>query len=416
MSKAETREKQNFSLNKDKQIIYVWNYLEWGGAQTYFLGLIRVVKEIYQVKVILPAKSDKKILRYLAADNLEYDFYEGNLFPTEAATFRQKIRRRVNDLSANYKLAKRLSAEDLQNSAIQIDAAPWAAFFLLVFLLAKTDVFVTLHTAIPAISSLRRKTWSWKLSVLSLFRNFHLNASNEDVKKSLSPLVSAAQYEKITVIYSSFSAEQFEKALENPPHKHSIAVKYQFPADKTWVCCVGQFIERKGCWIYLEAIKILQNRRSDVFFFWLGTKPLTIQIEERIAEYGLNQEFKFLSAEDIGAARADLLTLWNTADIFALPSSQEGLPMALIEAMALGKACIASDINAVPEVIEEGKNGLLIKSGSAKELAEAVEKLVNDPKQRAALGENAMNTVFKNFEERVIGRKMLELYKTAFSE
>lgn len=405
---------QTSSDDRRKQIIYVWNYLEWGGAQTYLLGLMRAVSHAYRVRVILPAKSQEKIIRYLETDRLSYAFFDGNVDLSAAPSLWRKIKRRVNDLSANYKLAKKLRNENLRKTAIQIDVAPWSGFGLLLYLVSKTKVFVTLHTAIPSISRWRKILWKVKTAILLKSGNFHLNVSNQDVKKSLRSLLSESQYQAVNVIYSSFSREQFEKSLVNAPTRNEIAEKYNFPADKIWVGSVGQFIDRKGCWVLLEALKILQQQRDDLFFGWLGTAELDAPTRDKISAHDLKDGFRFLSADEIGAARSDLLTLWNGFDIFALPSFHEGLPMALVEAMALGKACIASAVNAIPEVIVDNENGILVKAGDAAELAAAIARLADDSVLRKRLGENARRTVDENFEERTVGRKMLELYEASF--
>ena len=404
------KKRQNLSDDHPVQILFVWNYLEWGGVQTYFLGLMRSVSQKYSVKSVLPNGSDKKILAYLEANNVGYDFFEGKLDSAPAVTVIQKIKRRYNDFKTNFSLAKHLSKYDLTNSAVQIDAAPWMSFALLFYLAAKTEVFVTLHTALPEISFLRRMWWKLKLAILNRFESFHLNASNFDVKKSLRSLVNESRYRQIEIVYSSFNSREIEKILIDGANKREVSEKYDLPESKIWVCNVGQFIERKGCWVLLEAIEILQKQRDDLFFLWLGTSPLDQNTVEKIAKYNLNGDFRFLSANEIGTQRSDLLTLWNANDIFVLPSLEEGLPMALIEAMALGKPCIASDINAIPEAVKHLETGILLKPGNAAELARAIESLAEDSGLRVKLRENARKSVFENFEEKITGQKMLRLY------
>ena len=374
---------------------------------------MRAVAQQYRVKSILPHGSDEKIIRYLEENNFEYEFFEGRIDLGEAKTFRQKIKRRLNDFSANYSLAKYLSRFDLINSAIQIDAAPWNNFALILYLVLKANVFITLHTAVSPISRWRKIIWKTKLAILNRFENFHLNASNLDVRKSLRPFLSEADYQRVNVIYSSFNKREIQEIFNDDITGRDFAGKYNFPIDKIWICNVGQFIERKGCWVFLEAIKNIQSRRSDLFFFWLGTAAPDYRTLEKINEYNLGDTFRLLSAEEIGSKRKDLLTIWKASDIFVLPSFQEGLPMALIEAMALGKACIASDINAIPEALEHLVNGILITAGDAEKLAAAIEKLADDSELRRILGENAKESVFENFEEQITGQEMLKLYEEA---
>ena len=399
-----------YSKDKLKTIFFVWNYLEWGGVQIYFLGLMRSVSQKYNVKVILPKGSDRKILDYLEANNVEYDFFEGKMDGSKAETVSQRIKRRLNDFQVNLSLAKHLSKYDLKNSIVQIDVAPWAGFVLLLYLTLKTDVFVTFHTALPEISTIRNVLWKIKFAVLTAFSRFHLAASNLDVRNSLRRFVNEERFKKIEIIYSSINVSEIEQALKENKTRLEIAEKYNLPAEKIWICNVAQFIERKGCWVFLEAAQTLKKTRNDLFFFWLGTSPLTEVTRASVEKFNLQEEFRFFSADEIGARRSDLLTLWQAADLFVLPSFQEGLPVALIEAMALGKACIASRVNAIPEAIKHLETGILVDAGNSGKLALAIGKLADDRELQEKLGENAQRVVLENFEEQVTGQKMLRLY------
>jgi len=408
--------KQNKNFNSVKSapqnIFFVWNYLQWGGAQIYFLALMRSIAGKFTVKAVLPNGSDKKLLQYLDANGIEYDFYEGSMDSSKAESIGRRIERRWNDFVANLSLAKHLSRYDLKNSIVQIDVAPWAGFALLFYLICRTNVFVTFHTAIPELSFLRRLLWKTKFAILTASRRFQIAASNLDVKKSLRPFVGESRYRQIQIVYSSVNAEEIKKVLDESKPRREISEKYNFPLEKTWVCNVAQFIERKGCWVFLEAIEMLCKQRNDLFFYWLGTAPLTEEIREGMGKYDLKDNFRYLAGNEIGDSRHDLLTLLKASDLFVLPSFQEGLPVALIEAMALGKACVASRINAIPEAVEHSETGVLVEAGNAEKLAEAIGALADDKSLQKKLGENAQRTALENFEEKVIGQKMLRLYES----
>ena len=395
-----------------QNIFFVWNYLQWGGAQIYFLALMRNVAGEFAVKAVLPNGSDKKLLDYLDANCIEYDFYEGSMDGSKAESVSRRIERRLNDFIANLSLARHLSHYDLKNSIVQIDVAPWAGFTLLFYLICRTNVFVTFHTAIPELSFLRRLLWKTKFALLNISQRFQIAASNLDVKKSLRPFVSEARYSRIEIVYSSVNAEEIKKVVDENKTRREIADKYNFPFEKTWVCNVAQFIERKGCWVFLEAIKTLQKQRSDLFFYWLGTAPLTEETRERLEKYGLGDNFRYLAGNETGGTRHDLLTLLKASNLFVLPSFQEGLPVALLEAMALEKACVASRINAIPEAVEHLETGVLVEAGDAQKLAAAIGALADDKFLQKKLGENARRTALENFEEKVIGQKMLRLYES----
>lgn len=405
----------NFSDNNPKRLFFVWNYLEWGGAQIYFLSIMRFVSQIYRVKVILPKNSAEKLLSYLESNNIEFEFFEGKMDMAKAETITRRIQRRTNDYLCNLKLAKHLARQNLTASIVQIDVAPWSSFTLLAYLAFKTQTFITLHTPLPEISPWRQCLWKLKFRTLAGLGNFHLAASNEKVKASLEPYVSPAVFKQIKVAYSSINLDEIDENLSSQPNRNEIAEKYRLPTDKLWLCNVGQFIERKGCWILLETLKNLKEKRQDIFFYWLGTAPLRPEILEKVKTYDLEDHFRFFSAEEIGSRRADLLEFLAAADLFVMPSLEEGLPVALIEAMALGKCCIASDTDAIPEAIEHLATGFLIAPKNSTMLEDAIENLLSDDSLRKKLGENARKKATEKFNDKKLGKIMLDLYERALA-
>jgi len=391
----------------------VWNYLEWGGAQIYFLSIMRFVSQNHRVKVILPENSAKKLLSYLESNDIEFEFFKGKMDMAKAETFGRRIQRRFNDYLCNLTLAKHLAQQDLKNSIVHIDVAPWSSFTLLVYLVSKTHVFLTFHTPLPKISNWRKILWKVKFGILTGFENFHLVASNQRVKDSLQSYISPQTYKEIKVAYSSINLAEIDENLKSKPSRKEIAEKYDLPTEKFWLCNVGQFIERKGCWILLDTLKKLVKVRKDIFFYWLGTAPLGSETLERVKSYDLDEYFRFFSAEEIGSRRADLLNFLSAADLFVMPSLEEGLPVALIEAMALGKCCIASDTDAIPEAVEHLKTGFLIAPNNSVMLGDAIEELLRDYYLRRELGDNARKKVIEKFNDKKLGEIMLELYEKA---
>ncbi len=89
------------------------------------------------------------------------------------------------------------------------------------------------------------------------------------------------------------------------------------------------------------------------------------------------------------------------------------MPVALLEAMALGKCCVASDTDAIPEAVEHLETGFLIAPGDSATLADAIENLLRDDALRLKLGANARKKVVEEFNDKKLGQIMLELYENA---
>lgn len=125
-------------------------------------------------------------------------------------------------------------------------------------------------------------------------------------------------------------------------------------------------------------------------------------------------------AEELGIANHLILPGWlnpaqkqvelERAAIFCLPSHAEGLPMAMLEAMAAGKAVVVSSVGAVPEVIEDGINGLLTPPGNVPELVAALSRVLGDDVLRAALGRQANATIAARYSTEVVIGSISALY------
>ncbi|MGH2571955.1 MAG: glycosyltransferase family 4 protein [Actinomycetota bacterium] len=109
--------------------------------------------------------------------------------------------------------------------------------------------------------------------------------------------------------------------------------------------------------------------------------------------------------------RPDVDELCAAMDIFVLPSRREGIPLAAMEAAAMGLPVVATDIRGCREVVEHGINGFLVPAGDAQALAEAIRKLGNEPALRQTMGRAARDRARDRFDERQVVRTVLDIYR-----
>jgi glycosyltransferase involved in cell wall biosynthesis len=107
--------------------------------------------------------------------------------------------------------------------------------------------------------------------------------------------------------------------------------------------------------------------------------------------------------------------LLATADIFVLPSHNEGLPVAILEAMGAGLPVVTTPVGAIPELVIDGETGILAPPGSSSALADALARLVNDPKLRSRLGSNGRNRVETHFRIEVVADRFVSIYRALSS-
>ncbi len=393
------------------QILYVWNYHEWGGAQIYFLSLMKEAKKKYRVTTLLPSDSEPKILQYLNSLDVPYEFLPPSPMINSRKGLIAKLTRRNSILrSENQLVGQILSRDKLNDTIVHIDLGFWQSALALFKLCRKTNVFVTVHTGLPFYTGWRLWRWKIKGRILSCYSRFHLLASNNDAKESLKPYISNKKFKQIEVTYSGIDPDEITRVKEILPANSEIRQKYGLPENKQILMTVGQFVERKGCWISLESLRQLKIAEGEFVFAWLSTSMPDAETLNRIESYGLGDSFRVMCAEEIGETRHDLLTLLSIADIFVLASLVEGLPIALIEAMALGLPCIASSVNAIPEAIENEQNGLLVPSCDSLRLRTAISSLMYDPHKREMLGAAAKKTAFDKFNAKLTAERTVKLY------
>ncbi len=398
-----------------KQIFYVWNYKEWGGAQIYFLGLIKEAKKTSEIIVMLPRESDDQLLKFLDQPDVKIEFLQISSDIGEAKSLLRKVRRHWRKLRSEIEVVVCLSKHDLKDSVVHIEFAPWQSLLSLLYLCMKTNVFVTMHNSLPPVSKFRYYIWKIKFALITNFKGFSMFPSNEDAKKSLKPLVSDAFFKKTVITYTNVNPDEIEFALESVNDSSQLKKRFGIPAEKVLVFCVGQFVDRKGRWTFLQAAQQILKSQKDIAFVWISNSKRSNEDIERILTYGLGENFVFITSDQVGSEHLDLFKLLRLADIFALVSFQEGLPISLLEAMALGIPSISTNVNAIPEAVKHLETGWLIEAGDSDHLVRAIEKLKADSDLRSKLALNGREYVLANFNEKVVAQIALKGYRDSLS-
>jgi glycosyltransferase involved in cell wall biosynthesis len=109
--------------------------------------------------------------------------------------------------------------------------------------------------------------------------------------------------------------------------------------------------------------------------------------------------------------RRQVESLISDFDVFVLPSISEGLGLALLEAMALGKPVIASEVGGIPEVVKNNSNGILVSPGNDKALAESIIKVLSNKTDSRIMGEKGQKTVLEKFSSNAMIEKTIQIYK-----
>jgi glycosyltransferase involved in cell wall biosynthesis len=173
--------------------------------------------------------------------------------------------------------------------------------------------------------------------------------------------------------------------------------------------CVGRLSPEKGQAGLLEAFAELRNRHPDLELRLVGDGPDRQALETLAADLGVSDGARFLGRMTETDAMAEIAR----SDIFVLPSFMEGLPIVLMEAMALGVPVVASNVAGIPELVEAGTGGLLFTPSRWDELARCIEGLLSDKALRNSIAEQGKRKVADEFDVQRSARMMTALFDEA---
>ncbi|MCH7583756.1 MAG: glycosyltransferase family 4 protein [Acidobacteria bacterium] len=171
---------------------------------------------------------------------------------------------------------------------------------------------------------------------------------------------------------------------------------------------VGRLIANKGPEVALAALAALNRPSVDLTF--VGDGPMRRRLERLAAKLKVSENVRFVGRV------ADVVPFLSAADIMVQPSRTEGQSLAILEAMASGTCVVASDIPANRELIQNGKNGLTHRPGNPKSLANCLIQVIDDPKLRGALVDQALSAASSHTWDRCAASTADVLKRAAFPE
>jgi glycosyltransferase involved in cell wall biosynthesis len=179
--------------------------------------------------------------------------------------------------------------------------------------------------------------------------------------------------------------------------------------DRAIICCVGRLIAGKGQRFLIDAMPRILERASTAALLLVGNGPERQAYEERVRQLNLSTRVRFAGERD------DVANLLAMADVFVLPSFSEGIPLALIEAMAAGKPVVATAVPGNLDVVVDDRYGVLVPAGDEHALAEAIGRLLADPKRAAVIGANGQARVRTHFDVQRSVLATIQLYDEVLS-
>lgn len=192
-----------------------------------------------------------------------------------------------------------------------------------------------------------------------------------------------------------------DKFQKKEPTRQEIRNKLGIPEIKIILMSVGELTKRKNHMAVIEALACLKE--YDILYVVCGDGPMKARLRARAEELGVRERVKLLGF------RKDIAELHKMADIFVFPSLQEGLPVALMEAMASGLPIVASRIRGNEDLIQNNRGGYLVKAQDSKQLAEAISKMIKNPEQRDKMEKRNLE-IIKHYGQNAVLQKMKEFF------
>ncbi|MBI3685605.1 glycosyltransferase family 4 protein [Candidatus Azambacteria bacterium] len=245
----------------------------------------------------------------------------------------------------------------------------------------------------------------WQKSVFTLitkiaarFQDIIICVSEYDKKRAGE--LNIAPEEKLVTIYNGVDVSALK-----PLSRKEARVRLTLGEKDFVVGTVANFYKNKSLDTLVFAA--ISAHSSPVKFVIIGEGPEKEKIEDLIAKYKLEDRFILTGAIQNAASYL------KAFDVFALPSKKEGFPYALLEAMAAKLPCVASAVGGVPEILHDGKNGILISHMTPGKLWDAVAGLSKNKKRAQELGASAAETIALKFSLESSIQKTLGLYRQA---
>ncbi|MGQ0571463.1 MAG: glycosyltransferase family 4 protein [Armatimonadota bacterium] len=201
--------------------------------------------------------------------------------------------------------------------------------------------------------------------------------------------------------------QHFDPAAVNPVDIERLRADMRIPAESLVVGTVGRLVWEKGYREFLAAVELVRRARPDVTFIVVGPAEASKQdgVPPNVVRVAEERGVRFLGM------RTDMRELYSLMDVFVLASYREGFPRSAIEAAAMGKPLVLTDIRGCREVVAHGRNGLLVPAQQATPLADAILALVADDGLRRRFGQASRVRALQEFDERRVIGCVLDVYK-----
>lgn len=245
-------------------------------------------------------------------------------------------------------------------------------------------------------SAKKKKMYKWVEKISAYFCDKIVCISDAERESALREKI--CKPSKLQVIYNGIDLEEIEKTT--PMSRAQLGI----PEDVFVVGMVGRLSKQKAPDTFVKAAKLIKEKIPDAFFLMVGDGELRDQIEGLINQYDLGSSFLITGWVDNPTAYMKIM------DVGMLLSRWEGFGLVLPEYMACGVPIVATNVDAIPNVIKDNENGLLVKKDNYKLSAKAIIKIFKNKKLSQKLICQGKYVAQKRFSVKRVSQQTYELY------
>ena len=383
----------------------------WGGAGTYIIGLAKNLSKNHNVHVVTvrrkidngSAYTDEKILDFFENKIQLHTISNANDTFLYNATFQYSCYRHLPIICKENKI-------DIVHADV-----PHMSDVILRLLKSNKNMVTTVHTIIEG----------HKQGILASGLDFNQMEASERFTLELYPMLKLIQTLYLKRSRTIIAVSNWMKGLleqnygikdVNMIHNGIDPIQFypgkkdaleRLETDKPVVLFSGRFIALKGINILVKAIRKVICETKDVHFAFAGPeaneKWVRMFKNEGISEHC----YSFLGY----IPHAQMPEIYSRSMIFVLPSLIESFPFCILEAMSSGVAVIASNVGGIPEIIEDGVDGLLVPPGNPEILAKKLLFLLNNENERKKISKNAREKILEKFTSEIMTNKTEKIYE-----
>lgn len=399
--------------NPQKQrLIVAWQHGAVGGAQIYLMGIAKKLKSSFDCLFLVPTDSPRTTLDYLDECGLAHRGLDLGNELRDAFGLKEKLLRHAEKMVSDFRFVRQVLRNSNPSDVVHVELTPWQSVTALTIIALSRNAFCTVHNRVSP-SKLRGLLWRFKFHLLGWLTGIRIFATNRDAKDFVDSLSPVSLRSRVFVVPTTADLELADQVLVQRDRTRSeVRKSLGLSESEQVVLTVGQFIDRKGRRTLLDVIPEIRGRIPNIKFLWFSDSVIEPEFIERISKIS---EIRIVSPSQFGRSRIDVFRLITAADLFVLPSLVEGLPIALLEAMAMGTPCISTNVNGIPEAIVHLETGILIAPGSAHELKEAIITLLSDNALAERLASQGKRLVQEAFDEAKVAKTAGDRYLESLS-